>query len=228
MGDTLVDKVDQLNTKESAQFIKKPFANIFHPMPEDLISNLGIGIGRSVHSFKQGDNTQHNVAQVETFWGTSKYLMFKYNDKISIGFNFYNADVERSGVIDTNTLFQHNIDISYIHLIYSYIYYKEYNMTLSVYGGAGSSDVSYSISQFSPPSAETPSASRHNKFKGSSISYQLGAAASYKLNDIWSFGLSVSYLQSMIKEVKGLDDTKVDDYNMGGTLFQVFTGINLF
>ena len=222
--------IDELDNEKSMTLVTTQIANIFSPLPEDIIKNIGFGLSRNIHTIKAGalDN-QTGLHAKHSFWSTSKLLMFHYSEKISIGFEFYAADAIQNGQIDANSVYEDHINISYWHLLGKYTFYKEKNLSLSVYGGAGTTTVEYSISQYSQPSVDegnriTPT---YDKRKGFDTSFQVGALVSYHINSLWTFGIGGSYLKSGVDDMEDSAGNKISGFNASGTLFRIFTGINL-
>ncbi len=234
-GANLNDKVDQLSPENAEKFIKTPIAKSLYPFPEGLIKNLGFGISRTIYS-TQETNIQHlidnSMTPPDTYWGTSKFISFKYNEKIRLGLSFFNADKNSNSNYNETTgrLQRHYSKLSQILFYGSYVIYKEKNMKITTQAGLGIANTFHSIHHINSEENAENTPEIYQEFEGNSYIYQLGISASYMLNPVWEFGLNVNYTNGKVESHDSLTQKNIANshYDLSGTQFNIFTGRTIF
>ena len=233
---SLQNDLDRLNPEASEKIIKTPLAKSLSPLPESLIQDMGFGISRGIHSFKETNishlNTNHNINTKTAYWGTQKFISFKWDDKTRIGMVFYGADMHMvvNDADDATRVSINDSSFSITQLYVSRTIYEEMNMKIGVFGGIGEAKFKHTLLNINTPGSTNTTPASADAFRGDSWSYQAGLNASYMLNPVWEIGLAVSYLSANIEELKNSQSQVLTNANisLSGTMFYIYTGRTIF
>lgn len=233
---SLQNDLDRLSPEEAEEVIKTPIAKSLSPFPESFIKDIGFGISRGIHSFKKEDFTSlrnsYSINTKNSYWGTQKFISFKWDEKTRYGFLFYDAGMHMV-VNDTNDATRVDINdtkFSITQLYISRTVYEEKNMKIGVFGGVGEVKFEHNLLNINAAGSSSTTPASANHFRGNSWSFQTGLTASYMLNPVWELGLAVSYLSANIKELKNIQSQVLDDSHVSltGTMFYIYTGRTIF
>ncbi len=223
----LVEEVDNLSPEDSNLVIRKLIAKTAFPLPENMITNLGLSYGWNAHALKVSGVNTIGLDKFSVIYGDGFTFRYRFTPKFGLGIDYSKAKRTFIEGVTATQFKEREVGYSYIHLIADYIIFKEETFSLKGIVGLGQLNGYYQSETF----GESSSVNYERLKRTSSIwNYQGGIEANYYLNPIWTIGMGLYYFSGNLKKfdtIAGTEDEDASEMDLSGTVLKIFTGLNL-